>query len=143
MTSSPSGNSALLDAPTTVPTAPRIEPLRIELPYHKPSGWELDAWTSALRSGCYQQGEGSLRKTTGHCCLGVLADAVWHKLLPFVGTDDSDNYRSANFLADLFPDAVQATWENYFSYLNDNEHLTFNQIALVIENVPVEEWLHG
>jgi hypothetical protein len=43
-----------------------------------------DAWTSALRSGKYQQVQGALRRSdTGMCCLGVLCDVVapkdWRK----------------------------------------------------------------
>lgn len=33
-----------------------------------------DKWTTALRSGEYQQSSGKLRTPEGYCCLGVLCD---------------------------------------------------------------------
>jgi hypothetical protein len=43
------------------------------------SGLEMDPeirarWTAALRSGEYEQGEGTLRANDKFCCLGVLCD---------------------------------------------------------------------
>lgn len=35
-----------------------------------------DRWTTALRSGQYEQGQGQLKKDGKFCCLGVLCDVV-------------------------------------------------------------------
>lgn len=36
----------------------------------------MDKWCNALESGCYEQGQGSLRDGDTYCCLGVLCDVM-------------------------------------------------------------------
>lgn len=39
-------------------------------------------WVAALRSGKYKQTQGTLKDSTGFCCLGVLREIAGHDALP-------------------------------------------------------------
>jgi hypothetical protein len=109
-------------------------------------------WIDALRSGKYAQDRGQLRTPHGYCCLGVLCDlydpygwttsngyaydeeqftlpkivADWAGLMndPYV---TSSNSPYANFADEDWPERI------YLAALNDNAHMSFAEIANVIE----------
>jgi hypothetical protein len=107
-------------------------------------------WVSALRSGNYKQGHGSLRNTDNeYCCLGVLcdlmpnADGKWYIVEEHYGSI----YEFAG-MSELLPESVMV-WANLdspnpkinlgrgeyveLSVLNDMRRYTFEAIAIVIE----------
>jgi hypothetical protein len=112
------------------------------------------AWVLALRSGDYQQGEGTLcdvnwdHEPSFWCCLGVLADQLE---LPFVINDDerargyyvpgSTGPRYLGFLPGaaaslVLADGAEAGFEALMSKLvnlNDVEKLSFDEIADWVE----------
>ena len=94
---------------------------------------ELKAkWLKALRSGDYQQSKFTLRDARGHCCLGVLCDIVdpdaWRTDETHTtgwGNRHYNQVRGFPFLTDN--QSVR------LSYLNDKNDLSFEQIAVFIE----------
>ncbi len=98
-------------------------------------------WAEALRSGRYKQT--SMRMAdrddndgiVGHCCLMVA-------LCTFKGDAIADDiertecpYTALNEVANL-----NQSVNHFFAALNDEKKLTFEEIALVVENVPDSEW---
>lgn len=112
-------------------------------------------WTTALRSGKYQQTEGLLKRKEngkwGHCCLGVLCDEAVKagvKLNTYECTREDDKTIDMAFddVYSVLPIAVQR-WaglpdpnptigKEAASHLNDYDRLTFGEIAdLIDENL--------
>jgi hypothetical protein len=100
-------------------------------------------WVTALRSGEYLQGREALRKIDNdtlepvYCCLGVLCQLEgiepesWLQSwlppelstkYPVLGVPDPDSVPSGN-----------NTWQQRLAMLNDDDELTFEEIADVIE----------
>jgi hypothetical protein len=52
----------------------------------------LDIWTTALRSGEYDQTRGALWDGAGYCCLGVLADLVADEVVGGWGNRVDEGY---------------------------------------------------
>ncbi len=94
---------------------------------------KLDVWVKALRSGEYSQVQSALMKDGGYCCLGV-AERVWYPdlVIPEYGNGASHD--------GFYPENVGPVAQNFFVDLNDKFNLSFEEIALVIENVPQERW---
>jgi hypothetical protein len=102
---------------------------------------KLKTWVIALRSGNYQQTKATLQDETGYCCLGVacklfipegkqkLTDAGY-----LVGVMPDEQPYSPKWLQDINRDFGVKTGKN-LSELNDNEELSFNEIADVLEMV--------
>jgi hypothetical protein len=102
---------------------------------------KLKTWITALRSGNYNQGKGRLQSEYGYCCLGVACSV----LIP----EDKQEFNSADFLHGRMPDNQPNApqWlkdiDNDFGIktdrtlaeLNDNDGLSFNEIADVLEMV--------
>jgi hypothetical protein len=89
-------------------------------------------WLNALRSGEYQQGEGSLQPTYDtFCCIGVFCIANNIKIHPS-GNDmvdengESCGYKNLNDLVGI--STTNQLWE-----MNDVKKFSFNQIADWIE----------
>lgn len=120
------------------------------------------AWLNALRSGDYKQATGKLCKINpedgsveGWCCLGVLTDvaiklnavelevnapakAVYRTYKSPAELDFSAAYlpKSVEVWADLEnfdPRVTSQGKEQSLSYLNDARHLSFNEIADLVE----------
>lgn len=103
-------------------------------------------WVAALRSGKYGQAEGSLRKDDGYCCLGVLTDLYIKKKGLEWDVVQEESYKSYTFLGcDSYPPPDVLDWAGmwsersvtrygkYLDDLNDEDELTFSEIANVIE----------
>ena len=89
-------------------------------------------WLEALRSGKYKQTTGQLGYNGGFCCLGVLCEVTE---MPYEHQDTClpKNIMSA---AGLQSDDPQLNYDGKvisLSHLNDDENLTFAQIADLIE----------
>jgi hypothetical protein len=90
-------------------------------------------WLKALRSGRYKQTEGALADEQGYCCLGVLmrTQGVSRRKLLHLGlpndTSKGDSWGVKHYLIQQENGLVALTG------LNDQEHLTFEQIADLIE----------
>lgn len=117
----------------------------------------VETWVSALRSGEYEQGLNRLKTATGKfCCLGVACDVsglgTWEGENPAYVTPSE----SLGAAESVMPEPVQewlgihegdpgvrvqeeggGTRYRNLSGLNDVDHLSFAQIADVIES----EWL--
>ena len=115
------------------------------------------AWLAALRSGEYKQGKYALNSDRGFCCLGVACDvamkmglvqADWVKLsrqpenaLAFMEKGDSTDYGLGlppNFaVRAMFADGEVHAFitgdHASFAALNDQQGLTFAQLADIIE----------
>lgn len=93
-----------------------------------------DEWCVALRSGEYPQVRGMLHHNGElFCCLGVALVAVWKH------TPNSLKFQQSEALGKWNGSSAVA----FFIYLNDVVTLNFDEIALVIENVPESEWIHN
>jgi len=114
----------------------------------------LQRWVSALRSGDYKQGTHRLRSADNkYCCLGVLGDIYakenkkrWRK-----SNNDLDEYglhKNENYLTQeveewagigredkysLSPKVKYQGKKQWLSTLNDDEKLSFTEIADLIE----------
>lgn len=117
-------------------------------------------WVTALRSGEYKQGQCSLRNTdNAYCCLGVAAD-VCGLFVPLLSLQESHNYF---YYGDTTKDAdslvlnkdimdyyglttssgIYSNSDFYENFThtslvidNDNNRLSFVQIANIIESEP-------
>lgn len=90
-----------------------------------------DKWTTALRSGLYEQVDGTLRKKTasgvGHCCLDVLLCVSGKYRAPqMAGTGRDEDYF---FLDTLIGSSHRHTLQD----MNDLRKKTFREIADYIE----------
>lgn len=107
-------------------------------------------WVKALRSGEYKQTTGALHNQDGFCCLGVACELAVEAGI--VTSHDKGNlytYGTSNNCGAL-PNEVSkwlglsTTWGGFnrgtestdLPKLNDEEHLTFEQIADIIESNP-------
>lgn len=95
-------------------------------------------WAEALRSGEYKQGTLQLKSSEGYCCLGVLCEIS--------GLNYSGSFASpplgVQTWAGLVPDGVEPmplkisqmkAGGRPLYQLNDDDYLTFDQIADIIE----------
>jgi hypothetical protein len=106
-------------------------------------------WTTALRSGEFYQGRGALQDCSGqYCCLGVLGMVAKREGLQIDIVQDEDNDTLFDGNYGSLPSTIRL-WagmssshgdygidENYESALstdNDLFHLTFDQIADIID----------
>jgi len=100
-------------------------------------------WTAALRSGDYKQGRGQLRDMKpgyeAFCCLGV-ACAIAELPLP-PGKDSWATNTPNGLLPEPLDGMLQlhprAQW--YLSQQNDNQRLTFEEVADLIDRLPTYE----
>ena len=99
-------------------------------------------WIQALRSGKYAQTQGVLKDDDGFCCLGVLCDiskkGKWSDAGYYIDSEFDLPYEVMDWAG------MKDNVGNEFSYgrekmkmtlpmLNDDEKLSFNQIANFIE----------
>lgn len=130
-----------------------------------PNKERIKLWVKALRSGKYKQGHNFLQCESGHCCLGVACEvAIQNGLeISVIKKNDPSNspndfYIQYNGTGDVLPTVV-AEWfglhERPFVYknkqdaqrsidipldaLNDDEMLSFKQIAYIIETNFIKE----
>jgi len=122
---------------------------------HKPEGYQkvalpgLTKWVQALRSGNYQQGTGSLHENGQYCCLGVLCETQGR----LVGGSDGGETRTRLHVKNPlyatlsgcgslpYVITVSISGGHHYrqlTYLNDTLHLTFPQIADILEEVYFE-----
>lgn len=129
----------------------------------KPSLAKLDSqqfwkWIEALRSGNYRQTRGTLQDSNGYCCLGVAC-----KVLIDADKIGRDAYMSEELYGELPDDQqfapkwlkgidsdyskrVRLPADTYFSYLtnlNDEDGMSFNEIADILELVYVHGIMEG
>ena len=98
-------------------------------------------WVEALRSGEYEQCHYSLKSGNRFCCLGVLCDL--HSKETGKGSWAKDEkYEAKNISLTAYPPKHVLDWaklntaifDNVDLYeLNDNDKLTFDWIAAIIE----------
>ena len=97
------------------------------------------AWAKALRSGEFKQGKNKLQNFGKYCCLGVLCkiadikitlfqDLLYSSQLKLVGLDDKDQRELAGLNDGEYNDGVCI-----------NPALTFEEIALFVENLPTDD----
>ena len=117
-------------------------------------------WVKALRSGIYKQGKGHLCNplTDEYCCLGVAAD-LYVKEVGDITVEDDGSLRAYDG-RDIYPPpavvewlglddsagryvksgdseiVVQAGGITTLAYNNDEDNLSFEQIADIIESEP-------
>lgn len=104
-------------------------------------------WLEALRSGKYKQTTGNLKDDVGYCCLGVLCD-VYRNTKKAKGVRWENGYirNKKGELGGGFLPFFVMKWAGLFSVdphirsrsrnlssLNDQERLSFNEIASLIE----------
>src|ERR1044072_180997 len=101
---------------------------------------ELRIWIAALRSGEYQQGNGTLQSKNGYCCLGVACKVlIPAKSLKFLDDKLAGNYpedqpKSPKWLRHIDLD-VKTKFGIQLSELNDARNWSFNQIADLLEKL--------
>jgi hypothetical protein len=99
-------------------------------------------WRDELRSGKYQQTRGHLRDSGGYCCLGIYAKAVakikpkkierpYHDLYSFDGETQGLPDQAKNHLGCAYD--VPRLFDEYASDLNDEDGLTFDEIADLLD----------
>jgi len=102
-------------------------------------------WVNALRSGEYLQSRNVLRDANGFCCLGVYCDISnlgrWSGMGGYFVYEHADTRASGSVPQTMSEDALRrvpdlkdrsnnaVAWDN----LNDDDHLTFSQIADLVE----------
>lgn len=113
-------------------------------------------WTAALRSGKYKQGKGLLNNGAGRlCCLGVLCEVAIEEGLDIqrIVMDDAIHVSAAAYMDEegipvmtVLPNSVMewadlnapdpfVTSEATIAHLNDEEELSFAEIADIIDEV--------
>lgn len=115
----------------------------------KPSKKNIQTWINALRSGQYEQGRGALEpQRDQYCCLGVACDL-------FIPRKYQDKHLADDILlggvpadqgkAPIWLKAINEDFHNLtdiaLSRLNDNELLTFDEIADLLQAVYIEQVL--
>ena len=106
---------------------------------------QITEWTTALRSGEYEQASGRLVRTNytsqsiapgkmGYCCLGV------YGALNGGAAGSADRMRFDGLMEVSFlPDGMMiAAAQRFFSELNDTHGLSFAEIADVADGLPLE-----
>jgi hypothetical protein len=114
---------------------------------------EFTKWIQALRSGEYKQTTGQLNNNEGFCCLGVACKVLipQDKLEPVrPGSGYTPGFIEGRVPA-YHPNAPawlrfinldSGSWLGFnLAYLNDCEHLTFDEIADLLEAVYIEKVL--
>jgi hypothetical protein len=104
-----------------------------------------EKWITALRSGEYQQGKGSLRNSYNQfCCLGVFCDIYIKKNPDRAKWEDNtntfiiDDLRYGVYLAPIFKEIAGFSENEFYDcnvalmVMNDNG-MTFKEIADIIE----------
>lgn len=97
---------------------------------------EVKIWCDALRSGKYAQGKHSLHQETSgsYCCLGVACKVLWgteDEVLKQYGVPSEAGLPNWSQNMIVYRDGLQGI--NTLHGLNDQEGLTFNQIADLLE----------
>ena len=102
---------------------------------------EFKQWITALRSGEYKQTKNTLQDENGYCCLGVACKVVIpedNQLLKedkyFSGSFPFHQSYAPRWLKQINDDFYKKT-EKALTVLNDNKHLTFDEIADCLEAV--------
>lgn len=106
-------------------------------------------WVDALRSGEYAQGKSYLRSRHSYCCLGVLADVIiketdqyyWLRdynssvveSYSFINKKDGCTVGLCKFSPSFRRNYLNSLEQDKLIELNDNEDLSFNEIADYIE----------
>jgi hypothetical protein len=111
-----------------------------------------DKWCAALRSGEYNQIQGSLHTSEGYCCLGVACElesgsGIWKPLRELDPEEylvekykTNENEETALTNARLSRIGLSCDGMDTLADLNDQEGKSFAEIADWIEqNIPVEE----
>ena len=103
----------------------------------------IKLWVEALRSGDYKQGRGTLHDDQGFCCLGVACE-VYQECVGglFIHRMDLSGFHEYNGHGGDLPPAL-TKWleleedpiigEKSAVILNDDDELSFNEIADAIE----------
>ncbi len=109
----------------------------------------IQKWCKALRSGKYKQTTRKLQSANGFCCLGVCVKEfvpkknirldIFGHLCGFLPTYEAQP-GVPEWIADINSDFRQKT-ETNIHQLNDNEKLTFDEIADCLEAVYIHEVL--
>lgn len=111
-----------------------------------PTKRDIMKWINALRSGEFSQTTGRLQTSEGHCCLGVACalfipkEKLIYNQLFIRGELPSGQEHAPTWLAEIndkFDAAVT------LSCLNDQERLTFDEIADCLQAVYIEGALEG
>lgn len=118
----------------------------------KPTKKQIEKWCVALRSGEYAQGNNALQDNNGFCCLGVACDVFIKKEDKrmvngrLMGMFPGGQYKAPAWLKtvnDDFADKVGCCRPIMSAYrlsvLNDQERLSFNEIADCLEAVFIHE----
>jgi hypothetical protein len=90
-----------------------------------------EKWVKALKSGKYKQTKGQLKNRDSYCCLGVYCK-ITNKRISMDGMGLIVNNENTNYTPlekEIGRENVGNLWR-----LNDDEKLTFPEIALYIEN---------
>jgi hypothetical protein len=101
---------------------------------------ELKIWITALRSGEYKQGKRRLQSNEGYCCLGVACklfipeDQLELDNGYLIGSLPIEHANAPQWLKKINPDFRVKTGK-HLSTLNDEEGLSFDEIADVLEMV--------
>jgi hypothetical protein len=104
---------------------------------------QVNEWVRALRSGDYKQTTGALATITGfndgvcqaaHCCLGVYGVLNGGEIGEHGGLNGLSDFNENSFV----PSSMMTTGaQHLFSELNDALHLNFQQIANVVQWLPL------
>ncbi len=122
----------------------------------KPTKKQIEKWVAALRSGKYQQTEGSLQNIEGFCCLGVACkefapEYTLNALTNFLSGQLPDSNDGAPEWLELIDDDFKNRVKDFsLSDLNDGiilngviflERHSFDEIADLLEAVYIHEVL--
>ena len=113
----------------------------------------IEKWVEMLRGGKFPQAKGMLRNDGGYCCLGVACKAAGARFTKIGDRSYSCNGRIYD-LPEKVRDRIGLLDEEegmthasvrvgrdvlFLTALNDHQHLTFRQIAYLVE----QDWLNG
>lgn len=107
---------------------------------------DIKKWCAALDSGKYKQTYITLQDNRGYCCLGVACDIFIEKkeqLLKYkklIGDMPGDQINSPKWLQRINDDFSRKCWYS-LTHLNDNERLTFSEVATILELVYIHKIL--
>ncbi len=102
---------------------------------------DIQKWVEALRSGKYLQTTSALQDKQGYCCLGVACELFIPKIDQNLNSDMTirgsvpEQQRNAPLWLQTIDDVFYAKSGIFLTNLNDANHLTFNEIADVLEAV--------
>jgi hypothetical protein len=106
---------------------------------------ELSIWITALRSGKYTQGIHFLQTESGYCCLGVACKVlIPNENLDLMfngkinGGEPLDQPSAPRWLKCINEDMRIRTGKSLIN-LNDDDKLTFNEIADILEKTYLTE----